>query len=328
MTAIWCQTEELLAAIPEVATGRWQVCSAGIVGVLHHRRKWFVFIRVGYRAKGEGKTRTAQVVAKVDPDGRGLAELEALRHLWVAGLRPPGRYQVPRPYGYAPGPKALLEGAAPGTLWVEYLQGRPGQLAAASRRAAGWLRRFQSLAVEADLIRPDPDATCAQAAELAKMYPEVTASLKSVADRLADLLTAYRGSPVPAHGDYHPKQVFLSPGLTTVVDFEAFGLREPAFDVGHAVGQLLSMSYFRTGSFAAGAVGAAAFWQAYRQGGLAEWSRVRVHVGRTLIQVLHYALVRLGSGRPEMVADWVRLIRAFLDSGPEVLAELGTPTGR
>ncbi len=328
MSAGWCQTEALLAAVPEVATGRWQVRWAGVVGVLRHHRKWFVFIRLSYRPKGQSRTRTAQVVAKVDPDGRGSAELEALRRLWAAGLRPPGRHRVPRPYGYAPGPKALLEGAAPGTLWVEYLQGRPDGLAAASRRAAGWLRRLQSLPVEADLIGPDPDLTCAQAAELARLFPEAAAPLRAAADRLADLLLAYRGPPVPAHGDYHPKQVFLTPALTTVVDFDAFGLREPAFDVGHAVGQLLGMSYFRTGSFAAGARGAAAFWQAYRQGGLAEWSRVKVHVGRTLIQVLHYALVRLGSGRPEMATEWANLVRTFLDGDPGVLEELGTPTGR
>src|SRR5207247_10275537 len=41
----------------------------------------------------------------------------------------------------------------------------------------------------------------------------------------------------PIHGDYHPRNIIVSPNLTTVIDFEEARMGDPAFDVGYFLAQ-------------------------------------------------------------------------------------------
>jgi Ser/Thr protein kinase RdoA (MazF antagonist) len=107
---------------------------------------------------------------------------------------------------------------------------------------------------------------------------------------MTTLLWSEHVPSVPSHGDYHPRNVFLTAGLTTAIDFDTFGMREPAFDVGYAIGQLLIRSCFHTGDFSSGASAALAFWRRYERGGQAPWPRVAVQVARTFLQSLHFEL--------------------------------------
>jgi aminoglycoside phosphotransferase (APT) family kinase protein len=109
--------------------------------------------------------------------------------------------------------------------------------------------------------------------------------------------------------------IFLTPTLTTVIDFDTFALREPAFDVGYAIGQLLIMSYFQTGAFARGAEAAVAFWNYYQTSGRAAWDRVAVQIARTFLQSLHYELYTLRNNRLELLDLWTNLMETWLDSG-------------
>jgi aminoglycoside phosphotransferase (APT) family kinase protein len=127
-------------------------------------------------------------------------------------------------------------------------------------------------------------------------------------------LRADRSPLVPSHGDFHPKNVLLCDQWVAVIDFDHFGRRVPAFDIGYAIGQLYIMSYLRLGDFASGANASAAFWNRCHLAGRARWSDVAVHVARTFMQSLHYELYVLKTGQTALVPLWLRMAETFLAS--------------
>jgi thiamine kinase-like enzyme len=196
-------------------------------------------------------------------------------------------------------------------------------LATASARAADWLLQLQEWKLDGEPKNPEGAIESVQrwSQELTVAFPEHAGRLESVAERLV-LALQDDGIPlVPSHGDYHPMNIFLTLTLTTVIDFDTFALREAAFDVGYAIGQLLIMSYFQTGAFDQGAKSAIAFWDHYRTRGQALWSRVAVHIARTFFQSLHYELYTLHNNRIELLHLWMDLMEAWLDSASKTMSD-------
>jgi len=228
---------------------------------------------------------------------------------------------VPRPYGYLPQEGALLQATAPGTSWANLVQTEDPSLATGSERAAAWLLQLQRsrLAGEPRDRAGAVESVQRWSQELAATFPGHAYQLESVAGRLVPALQSDGIPLAPSHGDYHPMNVFLTPTLTTVIDFDTFALREAAFDVGYAIGQLLIMSYFQTGAFDPGAKAAHAFWHHYQTGGQALWNRVAAQIARTFLQSLHYELYTLHNNRLELLSLWTTLMDAWLDSGRTIL---------
>lgn len=307
---------QLLAqAIPEARAGQWRLLSFQVRKIRRHHRKRIVMGLMSYQ-KEDRAIQTAEVIVKVYGSDRGRMALETLRQLWKAGFRSPGSYQVPRPYGYLPEEGALLQGTAPGTSWGDLVRTRDPSLLTGSARSASWLLQLQRsrLIGEPKSQKGAVESVQRWSQELAGTFSDHAHRLESVAARLIPALGADGLPLAPSHGDYHPMNIFLTPRLTTVIDFDTFALREAAFDVGYAIGQLLIMSYFQTGTFGPGAQAALAFWHQYQMSGLAPWNRVAIQVARTLFQSLHYELYTLRTSRLELLPLWTRLMEVWLDS--------------
>lgn len=317
--------EFLIATIPELRSGAWRLLSHRVTEVRKQRRKRIVFGLMSYHDGAGQRARTVEIVAKVYRSDRGAKAFGTLWQLWEAGFQPPAKGRVPRPYGYSPQHGTLVQANAPGAAWADSLQGDERSLSAASARAADWLLQLQRSPLRAEA--PGWEDAAASAVHVARAllatFPDRAARLEPLAARLIELLRVADLPLVPSHGDYHPKNVLLTPAFATVIDFDTFGHREPAFDVGYGIGQLLIMSYFRTGDFAPGAGAALAFWQRYQLGGRAAWPRVAAQVARTLLQSLHYELCTLRNGRLELLGLWPDLMEKWLDGpGPETLEDL------
>ncbi len=317
--------EVLARTIPEVSAGAWRLLSCQVTEVRKQRRKRIAFCLISYQNGADRRVKTTEIVAKFYGSDRGTKALGALQQLWEAGFRPPARYCVPRPYGYLPEQGALLQANAPGATWASFLRGDERALAAVSAQAGAWLVQLQRspVSAEAKSWKSDVDSAQRFAQELASSFPEHASRLEPVAEQFIQALRAEGIPQLPSHGDYHPKNVFLTPRLTTVIDFDTMGLREAAFDVGYAIGQLLIMSYFQLGDFAPGASAALAFWRRYQVGGPVTWTRVAVQVARTFLQSLHYELCTLRNNRVELLDPWLDLIEEWLHSdGPTTLERL------
>ena len=320
--------EVLRQTIPEFHSGAWRLVSYELTGVWKTLGKYVVVCRISYRNGTSPHTLSADIAAKLYRRDHGARGLRALRWLWEAGFRPPARYRVPRPFGYSPERRALLQAFAPGTPWADFLWSDPRGLSQVSARAADWLLRLQQTALQAEAEGPEHDAARVQryARKLAARFPRCAQALAALAERLIPSLQSQDLPLVPSHGDYHPGNVLLTSKSTTVIDHDHFGLREAAFDAGYAIGQLLIMSYFRTGDFAMGARAASGFWRRYALEGKATWRRVAIHVARTFLQSLHYelcVLLKNRDNRVELLDLWPRFSEQWLESnGPATLENL------
>jgi Phosphotransferase enzyme family len=300
----------LSETITELSTGEWRLHECGVVDVRRKMRKVIAAYDLTY-VDGEGRLRTEALIAKMYGTDRGRHGHEALRSLWAAGFRPPARFSVPRPHGYSARRRALVQERAIGTPWADHLGGGLRSLRKASREGAGWLLCLQRtrIAWDADDAVREHSTARSRAEEIAEAYPRHAAWLEPLGDWLASQLEPDTRPPVPSHGDFHPKNVFLAPGRVTVIDFDTFGRREAAFDVGYAMGQLLVMSKLRLGDLGPGTDAAGAFYRQYCRGRFIEWQRVALHVARTLVQSLHYELCVLRrSDRSELLWLWRSLI--------------------
>jgi hypothetical protein len=68
---------------------------------------------------------------------------------------------------------------------------------------------------------------------LAAPAPELDQSVTPLLQRLEAYAAAHpTGAPVPTHGAFHPEQVLISNGQIGFIDFDDFGMAEPALDVG------------------------------------------------------------------------------------------------
>jgi aminoglycoside phosphotransferase (APT) family kinase protein len=320
--------EVLRQMIPELRSGAWRLLSYEVTGVRKKRGGYIVKCRIYYRNGTGPQITTAAIVAKADKRTDGARALEILQQLWEAGFRPPARHRVPRPYGYWPEQRTLFQALAPGAPWADFFHRSPRALCVASARAAEWLLQLQRVSLRAELKDRDSDAGLVrrQLEDLASSFPHHAARLEALAARALPLLQPDSIALVPSHGDYHPNNVLITPRYTSVIDVDFFGLQEAAFDVGYAIGQLLIMSYFRTGDFAAGARAAGAFWRRYEPGGCARWPRVAVHIARTFVQSLHYELCVLledRENRVHLLDLWTDLSERWLESdGPAILEDL------
>ena len=319
--------EVLAEIVPEFASGSWRLVSWRVEGVRKKAGAFIVYGRMSYEEvrAGAAVEGAAEVVAKVvrkgDREGKAI---RASRKLWEAGFRPPSPYRIPRIYGYSPQRGILLQERAAGRGWSDLLKDDEDAVPAA-RRAADWLAGLQESSSGAwEDARDETGETREMAGRLAPAFPGAAPRLGPLGGRVAELVAETGVMRVPSHGDYHPGNVFVGPGVTTVVDLDTFARREAAYDVGYCVGQVLISSYLGSGGFDRGLPAALAFWRRHEErGGLAGRDRVCAHVARTFLQSLHYELCVLGNGRVELIEPWADSIEKFLEQkGPETLEDL------
>jgi hypothetical protein len=323
--------DALSEGIPEVQSGAWQVLSWQVTDCLERREKRIVFGRLSYRDRARGQILVEDLVVKLYPDGRGAAALRVLQQLWMDGFRPPDPDRVPRAYGFAQQHGALLQAHAPGKAWAEFLVQDERTCSAVSARAAGWLAKLQRQRASVPLlVAADSAAEQAWASELGRACPRQARRLGLIAERLAKRLQREPGPLVLSHGDYHPKNVLVTAVSTTVIDFDHFGRREAAFDVGYAIAHLLSGSYLKLGALAPGARASLAFWRRYEQDapGVA-WPRVAAQIARALLQITHFIICPMQADRPELLELFPDLMEACLESDdPSPLEALLGDAGR
>ncbi|MDP8927072.1 MAG: aminoglycoside phosphotransferase family protein, partial [Actinomycetota bacterium] len=278
----------LLSEVATWASTGCEVRECKVIQVRKHLGKRMAFVGLHVR-DGNGRDRPGWVVLKYDGRQRAESVFHILRQLRSAGLRPPGHLRVPEPLGTSRDGEVLVQEWVAGHAWADTLGN--GNARHASARAAEWLVTLQSLPVQVGASAAHLPSVRRYARELIAAYPSATAAIRPLEERLLEGLASVPQSPVLSHGDLHPKNLLIDGEVVTAVDFDTFAAREPAFDVGYAVGELLIMAVLRLGEAAAGLDAAAAFWFGYLQaGGIAGPERVALHVGRTFLQSLHYEL--------------------------------------
>src|SRR5262245_7596584 len=251
-----------------------------------------------------------RLIGKVYKGDCGQGHFDALLRLREAGFRPPSPFTVVHPIAYIADRCFLLQEKAPGSLLADLIFGELDAAAVnALERAAGWLAALHEAEVNAQpRLERVRTLVARQGCELMELLPQLSSRLGRLASRaLAGLESRHLTPLVPSHGDFHPKNVFITvDGRVTVIDFDTFGLQEQAADVAYILAQTAIMGYRRLGNFAATRQARHCFLQAYLEAApMMSGQRLALYLGMVFLQSLHYELCTLRNGRTDIIEPWL-----------------------
>lgn len=267
----------------------------------------------------EAQATQASIVGKVYGKGDGAAVHALLKRLHSCGFD--GEYSVPAPLGWVAHRRLLLQSEAPPSTLYQGLAD-PVRTAGDVRRAGAWLARLQ--AVTGTDLRPlpaafEPEKIDHYVGELAMLRPELAARLRGLqADLLPLLSAAAQGPLVPTHGDFQPKNVHVDPDRIMVIDFDRAALAPAGRDLGHFIGQAITMAAASRKSFDDDAH---AWALGLIDGFLAEGgspdavATAPAYVARTFLEVLFYRLVVRPVPDISFAASWLDTCAGWLDRG-------------
>jgi len=302
--------EALLNEPPPVDDLRGRVLSTLDGKVLHASRSRPV-VQWTLSVNGDGPARTVSVVGKGFRKGGGEDAWHLMRRLRAAGLDGPV-FQVPEPYGFDPVRQLLAQELAPPRTLHDGLKGDPAAAVPDVQRVAQWLARLHDVGEVGLPPLPkefEQDKLLSYAEGLADAVPEYHARVESLIGLTTDALAHVSTQCVTTHGDFQPKNIHLDDQRVVVIDFDRAAWAPAARDIGHFVGQSLTMGASRHGTIDAAASWCDAFMPAYLEAGGAAGveADVPAYVARTFSEVLFYRLVV----RP--VADF-SFVPAWLDA--------------
>lgn len=300
-----------MADVADVAVAAWLGRSSPLTQVRRRVLKESTgrpVVQYRYTMAHDAAVSRATVVSKGYYRGDGAATFAAMEYLWSAGFGDDARLTISQPLAYLPIPCLLLQTMAAGPSLYRFID-EPPTGARAVKMTGRWLAKLHNTA-------PGDGPLLDRARETARLAtfrdalvgacPTFSSRIRSLSDRVAVDLEDTDAPLVPTHGDFQPKNVHISRGRVTVIDFDRFAVAEPVRDVGHFVAQSMTMSYVRTGSFAAIEEWNRIFLEAYALNAPAHaLCGLAVATVRSMLEILYYKLVVRPVRDASFLAAWL-----------------------
>lgn len=286
--------------------GRAQVLTRSVVHASRSRPvvRWTVAFD-----SGSGTSSLLAVIGKGYRAGGGEQAWRLLSSLRLAGFDD-RELSVPAPYGFDPSRQLLAQEEAPATTLHSLLDGEPRAAASEAGRAGRWLARLHQVrGVQAPDLPPDFERLklTEYAGALAGILPQAAARVTGLTAATIGELARADGSRVLTHGDFQPKNIHLDRNRLVVIDFDRAAWAPAGRDLGHFIGQTLTMGASRHGNLAAAAPWVDRFLEDYSAAGGDDGAvrSVPAYVARTFAEVLFYRLVVRPVPDPSFVPDWL-----------------------
>ncbi len=302
--------------IPNEYTNR-ELLRCEVKVLRRHLRKTII----QYTAKIDGSLSRTYVGIQRESDKRLEQAFSVLRLLRSYGFNEDQRLRVPRPILYLPSLSLLLTEKAEGRSLHMFFEEKDTNLQLFMEGVARWLARLHNSGAILGRIRSSTDEIAASLkfkTALLHLFPSLSDEIESISEQMIRMQMGFQHREArPIHGDYHPKNIFVSHDSITVIDFEESCMADPAFDLGYFVAQI-KMSY---GSKPAILEAADRFLHTYLEelpsdGTL--YQRERTFEAQTYFQRIYhtYWLLKL---RPDLdlVAGWLRESRVCLEKARE-----------
>jgi hypothetical protein len=247
----------------------------------------------------------------------GARTFEAMRLLWSEGFAGDRFLAIPEPIAFLPRLNLLLQGWAPGDALYAYLED-PERALQHVGLTARWLAKLHRTRIAAARVLPlDYEQTKLRTygEVLIELCPLFAPRIERIVQHILALLRALDlREVVPTHGDFQPKNIFICQNRVTVIDFDRFALAHPARDVGHFIGQSMTMSYARKGSFEQIEPWNSAFLDEYvRLASPEVLSMVPVFVARTFMEVLKHKIFLDPAKNSYLLPLWLDECERWLD---------------
>ncbi|HYY91648.1 MAG TPA: aminoglycoside phosphotransferase family protein [Candidatus Dormibacteraeota bacterium] len=169
--------------------------------------------------------------------GRTFSVLETLTS---NGFGPEDKLRVPKPIAYIPALSFLMIERAEGRILREIFE-RSENPYPYVKGAAQWIAKLHNSEIKLDYTHSQDkeiETSLRYTRTASWLLPRLESEVHSLAAKLVRVQKALRTAPRKTiHGDYHPRNIIVSPEITTVIDFEEAGMGDPAFDVGYFIAQ-------------------------------------------------------------------------------------------
>jgi tRNA A-37 threonylcarbamoyl transferase component Bud32 len=260
------------------------------------------------------------VIGKGYRKGGGEEAGRLLGQLRRAGFDDP-RLQVPAPFGFDPLRQVLAQEEAPPTTLRTLLDAAPEPASPAVAQVGRWLARLHGVrGVDVPVLAGDFERhkLTEYATALAEVLPAAAARLRALTARTLDVLGGASPRLVVTHGDFQPGNIHLGEDRVVVIDFDRAACAPAARDLGHFIGQTLTMGASRHGSLDAAAAWVDAFLGGYTTAGgdPAAVAAAPAYVARTFAEVLFYRLVVRPVPDRSFVSAWLDAWEGCLDPPP------------
>jgi hypothetical protein len=224
------------------------------------------------RRKRDGRVAGRKVIGKVFRDDRGLRLHDLQRRLWQDGFGPQAvdGIHVPRPLGYVPRMRMLVQELAPGTTLNGLVGGR--ELRSPVVRCAEAIAKLHGSTVLDGAILL-PYTLESELANLERFQAELTAVRPADGAAVATLRDGLRawagklsaGQTAPIHRDFYYSQVLFDWPRLTLIDFDLLALGDPAIDVANFAAHLYFLGLDHLGDLLALDGEARLFVEAYNR---------------------------------------------------------------
>jgi hypothetical protein len=274
--------------------------------------------RVEYENTGRTQTLERIFIGKADYRHGGVDTFAFMRRLREAGFGGDADTCIPEPIAYLDDLAILVQTEAPGRCLYEWLSDPADDDTGPAGNAGRWLGKLHQTKLRSrDGVLPvdfEQHKLTGYCTELSEVLPNLATRLVDCTQgALAQLAAVKKVRLVPTHGDYQPKNIYVDGSRVTVIDWDRGALAHPARDVGHFVGQCLTMAYSKLGSFEPGTRWNDAFLTGYAETAPAGWEAgLPPYVARTLLEVLYYKLVVKPVKDPSFVPLWLDQLEDIL----------------
>ena len=302
-------TGDLRQVLSSAAGDGWRVthCDGSVLQA--SRQRPVLRYRVSYQQADSTVSVLKIVIGKGYYRGDGATTFELMRRLWSDGFSEESPLRIPQPIAWIPQTKFLLQGRATGHALYDHLPA-PEDGIARVRAAGRWLAKLHGTDVGAASSplppRFEADKLTVYSTALAEGYPRLGKQVQDITAAVVGALTGTDNGPmVPTHGDYQPKNIYVTRRQTTVIDFDRHALAPPARDLAHFIGQCMTMSWVRTGSFDRIAPWNDAFLRAYTRRRGDGLELLPAYLARTFLEILYYKLVVKPVADPSFAPAWL-----------------------
>jgi tRNA A-37 threonylcarbamoyl transferase component Bud32 len=162
----------------------------------------------------------------------------------------------------------------------------------------------------------DGEAARVAAAMVAKLLPDLSDRVCTLAASTASLLGSAPSRPKPVHGDFSAEQVIVGDGMPGVIDFDHASRGDAASDLGTFLAKVEAMTIDGLLDRSVAEATGAALWDGYRsESGALGWDQVRVHTA--------LALLRLAPEKfRARMADWPMRTEMIIDRADALISSL------
>ena len=205
-------------------------------------------LEIAFRAASGWDRVIGKVYAADRPD-----VYQVMEGLERAGFGPEAEFSIPRPIGYLPSLRLLLQEKVEGmSAQKTFKLGDDRERAAAAERCARWLARFHTVAPPVGRVTDVEELLRRSERKWRFMMEEGgswTAKSEQLFERLQTARSALAAVPMCAgHGDYAHNQVIFVEGRTVTWDWDVYDIADPTRDVASFIVTLERMALKSCGS--------------------------------------------------------------------------------